>query len=382
MSMVTYPLNNIEYTAEDAELFHSTRTSGVYATDSFDFSVTGADNTVVIGTGIAWIKNGEFSGKVVAQKEPVSLDLGLPDSIYPRIDAIIIKFDSNNNASEIVVKEGTASSNPIAPNVVRTESVYELHLYHVRRNAGALTISANDITDIRSNNNYCGLMIDSVTQAVDTTLSKNGVAADASAVGIALDGKAPSGCGLGKVSGELVRFTTPQEVNSCFKAGWYEYESSEYLNGAGTQYGGILVIPSMWNYTQFFFCRQYYGCYMKRTYKGDSVWDAWEWVNPPMIAGVEYLTTERWQGKPVYVKLLSLGNLPNATEKSVKHNIANLDYPLSITAGAKSSSWSFALPLIESALTKFTFNHADIAIRCTGDWSGYTAFATLKYTKS
>ena len=97
--MVTYPLNNIEYTAEDAELFHSTRTSGVYATNSFDFSVTGADNTVVIGTGIAWIKNGEFSGKVVAQKEPVSLDLGLPDSIYPRIDAIIIKFDSNNNAS-------------------------------------------------------------------------------------------------------------------------------------------------------------------------------------------------------------------------------------------------------------------------------------------
>ena len=138
----------------------------------------------------------------------------------------------------------------------------------------------------------------------------------------------------------------------------------------------------MWNYTQFFFCRQYYGCYMKRTYQGEGVWDSWEWVNPPMVIGTEYRTTERWQGKPVYIKLLSLGNLPNSTEKSVKHNIENLDYPLSITSSAKSSSWSFALPLIESALTKFTFNHTDIAIKCTGNWSDYTAFATLKYTKA
>lgn len=166
MSMVTYPLNNVEYTAEDAELFHVTRTSGVYANNSFDYSLSGADNTVVIGKGIAWIKNSEFSGKVVAQKEAVSLNMGLPDANYPRIDAIIIKFDANSNSTDIVVKEGTASSNPIAPVVTRTESIYELHLYHVRRNAGSLYIVANDITDLRTDNNYCGLMADSVT-AID-----------------------------------------------------------------------------------------------------------------------------------------------------------------------------------------------------------------------
>lgn len=186
MSMVTYPLNNIEYTAEDAELFHSTRTSGVYATDSFDYSVTGSDNSIVIGTGIAWIKNRQFSGKVVAQKEPMSLDMGLPDPTYPRIDAVVIQFNSNKNATEIVVKNGAASSFPIAPEVVRTESLYELHLYHVRREAGSLSISAPNITDLRNNNAYCGLMSDSITQAVDSTLSKNGVAADAAATGAAI----------------------------------------------------------------------------------------------------------------------------------------------------------------------------------------------------
>jgi hypothetical protein len=42
-------------------------------------------------------------------------------------------------------------------------------------------------------------------------------------------------------------------------------------------------------------------------YKVEGVWSQWEWVNPPMVLGVEYRTTERWQGKPVYTKLLDLG---------------------------------------------------------------------------
>ena len=64
MALVTYPLNNLDYTAEDAELFHCTRSSGIYANDDFGFTVTGTDNTVTIGTGIAWIRNSKFSGTV------------------------------------------------------------------------------------------------------------------------------------------------------------------------------------------------------------------------------------------------------------------------------------------------------------------------------
>ena len=175
MALVTYPLNNIEYSAEDAELFHVTRTSGIYANDSFNYSVSGADNAVVIGTGIGWIKNSEFSGKVIAQKESISLDMGLPDSVHPRIDAIVIQFDSNRNETNIVAKTGVASSVPVAPTVVRTESVYELHLYHVLREAGSLYITPSNITDLRLNSYYCGLMADSVTN-IDTTAIERQVA--------------------------------------------------------------------------------------------------------------------------------------------------------------------------------------------------------------
>lgn len=168
MNLITYPLNNVTYSAADAELFHVTRTSGVHAGTDFAATVSGTDNNVTIGAGIAWIKNGEFAGKVAALKESATLDLDVPDSVYPRIDAIVLRYDSTKNATEVVVKAGVAASTPVAPDVTRTESTYELHLYHVNRVAGASVISSANVTDLRLNPTYCGLMADSVTN-IDTS---------------------------------------------------------------------------------------------------------------------------------------------------------------------------------------------------------------------
>lgn len=41
----------------------------------------------------------------------------------------------------------------------------------------------------------------------------------------------------------------------------------------------------------------YPGCYYRHNAAGEV-----EWINPPMIDGVEYRTTERHEGKPVYIK--------------------------------------------------------------------------------
>lgn len=183
--MITYPLNNIDYTAEDAELYFSTRESGVYDGNDFEVTAFGIDNDVIVGTGIAWIHNTKFSGKVVALKEPKTLTLSLPNSVYDRIDAIVIQFDANKNATEIIVKEGISSSSPIAPNVVRTESLYELHIFHIRRKAGATVISVDDLVDLRNNSDYCGIMFDPIS-SIDSTFTKSGYAADAKATGKAI----------------------------------------------------------------------------------------------------------------------------------------------------------------------------------------------------
>ena len=167
MAFITYPLNNIDYTAEDAELFHCTRTSGIWAEDSFPISVTGADNNVTIGTGIAWINNEDFSGKVAALKSAEVLDLGIADSTYPRIDVIAIQYSANNNATDVVIKKGTPATNPVRPSIVRTGAIYELYLASIYRTAGATVVTAGDVTDLRMDGAVCGLMADSVTH-IDT----------------------------------------------------------------------------------------------------------------------------------------------------------------------------------------------------------------------
>ena len=120
----------------------------------------------------------------------------------------------------------------------------------------------------------------------------------------------------------------------------------------------------------------YPGCYY-RTTNGVT-----EWVNPPMLLGVEYRTTERWNGKVVYAKLIDLGALPNNTEKNVTHGIANLENALSISAFAKSSDWQFTLPSSYAAETKIVFAPQAVTITTTVDRSAYNGYATLKYTKS
>lgn len=162
--MITYPLNNIDYTAEDAELFHCTRISGIWAKDSFSISVTGADNNATIGTGIAWINNEKFSGKVTALKTAKVLDLGIADGTYPRIDVIAIQYNANNNGTDIIVKKGTPATNPIRPAIVRTGAIYELYLASVYRPAGATAVVASNITDLRMDETVCGLMADSITK--------------------------------------------------------------------------------------------------------------------------------------------------------------------------------------------------------------------------
>lgn len=167
MAIVVYPLNNIDFTAEDVAIYNSTRTSGIYAGDDFAISLTGSDNTISIDVGMAWMHLSRFNGVAVALKTKTYVDMGLPNATYPRIDALVLQFDANKNGAELVSKQGTASSTPQPPAVSRTEALYELHLLHVRRNPGAASITAADVTDLRLNEQYCGLMADSVTR-VDT----------------------------------------------------------------------------------------------------------------------------------------------------------------------------------------------------------------------
>lgn len=163
MAIVTYPLNGIDFSAEDAETYLCTRTSGVFSSDSdFKASVTG-ERQVTISPGLAWIKNAEFSGKSICNTEPVPVEIPLADGTRPRIDRIVLRFDKARNESSIVLKQGIPSSAPAAKEVERTELVYELGLCTVYIKASSTIINNGDVTSTLLDESVCGLMRDGVT---------------------------------------------------------------------------------------------------------------------------------------------------------------------------------------------------------------------------
>lgn len=163
MAIVTYPLNGIDYDAENAETYLCTRTSGVYSADGhFQASVTG-DRQVSISAGLAWIQNTDFAGKSVCNTEPVAVEVPIADGTRPRIDRIVLRFDKAANASSIVLKQGTPSSAPAAPTVERTELVYELGLCTVLVPASSTLVSIGDVTSTLLDETVCGIMRDGVT---------------------------------------------------------------------------------------------------------------------------------------------------------------------------------------------------------------------------
>lgn len=119
------------------------------------------------------------------------------------------------------------------------------------------------------------------------------------------------------------------------------------------------------------------------TYKAiaGSVIAPLEWVNPPMAIGVEYRTVERWNGKPVYTKLVDCGSMPSNTYKSLDYHDGawNVVTPVRASgmAGGQifpTENWSGS-----SGEVKLKIGYKTITIATTLDLSGYAGLVTVYY---
>lgn len=108
-----------------------------------------------------------------------------------------------------------------------------------------------------------------------------------------------------------------------------------------------------------------------------------EYQNPPMLLGVEYKTTERFWGSPVYYKIVDCGQI--ADNKQVEHGIVNMrdcisfqglrgSMPMpSISNNNLSDPWSYYVADVDR--TKIT-------LACGTSAAGDTCHVMLKYTKT
>lgn len=165
--MLTYPLNFIEYEAAQAQTYHATRSSGIFSDGDFRCSASGEDNTVTISAGLGWIAPRKFEGMSISEQTETTKDLSIADALLPRWDIIAIQFDREKNKTDIIVKKGTAHSDPQIPERVTTELIYELYLCKIYRPAGSVVIDPANITDLRLDKQYCGIMSSAIDE-IDT----------------------------------------------------------------------------------------------------------------------------------------------------------------------------------------------------------------------
>lgn len=112
----------------------------------------------------------------------------------------------------------------------------------------------------------------------------------------------------------------------------------------------------------------------------DGTWHPWEYTNPALALGVEYRTTERYLGKPVYCKLVNFGALPNATQKVVKHNIPNVSSVISVYGSAQDQA--IVVGAFGMQVTGINADNTNVAIWTSADLSNYSAYVAMKYTKT
>lgn len=171
-----FPNNVDEYIgAENVMKWLHGRSSGVFGADG-NLSVTAnGDMTVSVSDGVGWLANDKADGTVFWNdtKEQtgseLQLTIPLPDAILPRIDRIVVSWDTVDYAEKprIEVLKGTPNNAPTAPELTNNTLKRQISLVRIYVAAAVSSISADNITDERLDPDVCGLVTDWVS--VDTT---------------------------------------------------------------------------------------------------------------------------------------------------------------------------------------------------------------------
>lgn len=166
--LVAWPMDEKEYTASGLGAAYSARSRGILRGTDFTASANG-NLTVTIGVGLGCLHVNDFWAIFPVCSTAQTLTFQDSDGSLDRIDIIALQLDKNANRAGLEIVKGTAAATPVYPAIRRNDDYDEIFLYAVYRRAGTTDITAADITDLRLNGDYCGLM-ESELDSVDTSV--------------------------------------------------------------------------------------------------------------------------------------------------------------------------------------------------------------------
>lgn len=159
-----FPLDNTEYEASALGAWFATRTRGVLSSgDNFAVTASGTGMSVTLQPGYGWLRRNAHWGTVVWMEEPETFILDPADGTLSRIDVIALRLDKDNNTAQPILRKGTLSNAPTFTAPVRDTHADEVYAASILVQPGAVKILQSDVTDLRLNETYCGIMRDGIT---------------------------------------------------------------------------------------------------------------------------------------------------------------------------------------------------------------------------
>ena len=261
MSIITYPLNGVVYSAEDVATYLCTRTSGVYSKETnFAVSNTGT-RQITVAPGLAWINYDDFKGVSVCSREENVLTVPEADNTLNRVDRVVLQFDTSENIAAIKLKTGTPAVAAQPPDILQNHNQYELGLCTISVPAGSTAVTAADITDTRADETVCGVMRDGVT-GIPTAQLQTQAKAMLDSLQAEVDSRsfytrAEVDALLKSVNpfpvGSIYQSTDPTSPAALFGGTWQEIAQNRVLMGAGSGHAaGTTVEAGLPNITGSF----------------------------------------------------------------------------------------------------------------------------------
>lgn len=156
--------DRIYYADQFAYYFSKFISNGVYINPATQLKVTSKGElklNVAVGDAFVngyWYKN----------DENFEMQLAQANGALPRIDRVVLRWDSITRYINLAILQGNPAATPSAKNLTRNADTWELGLADVYIERGALSISDANITDLRPDRTYCGYVAGVVNQ-IDTT---------------------------------------------------------------------------------------------------------------------------------------------------------------------------------------------------------------------
>ena len=146
-----------EYNAGDfAALFSMFFSSGIKREGDLRVFASGNGTNIKIDTGRAMI-----NGYYYMLTEPLILNLKLPNAPMRKYYRVVLRLDLRQDVGRkisIEVLESVAELSPKPNELTRNNEVYELGLADILLTSMTTTITEGNITDLRLNNSFCGLI--------------------------------------------------------------------------------------------------------------------------------------------------------------------------------------------------------------------------------